>query len=155
MTIIRAILQAKDLEKGGDIPIDDFFTKIPFMEIEWGDGETGADKFTKLTPPRFMKTHLPFELWEKQLKKHPNLRVIQTIRNPKDTLVSYYHHYRSDPTMGAFNGTWDQFFKLFKEKKLPWGDYFQHNAAWYRFNKNKYEVRGHEERSKSTCPQDC
>ena len=76
MTIIRSILQSKELEKGKDVSLDDFFVKIPFMEIEWSDGETGADKFAKLTPPRYMKTHLPYELWKKQLEKHPNLKVI-------------------------------------------------------------------------------
>ena len=137
MTIIRSILQSKELKKGKEVSLDEFFVKIPFMEIEWSDGETGADKFAKLTPPRYMKTHLPHELWKKQLAKHPNLKVIQTMRNPKDTLVSFYHHARSDSTMGAFNGTWDQYFQLFKEKKLPWGDYFEHNAAWYKFNQNR------------------
>ena len=107
------------------------------MEIEWRDGQTGADKFTKLTPPRYMKTHLPFELWKKQLDKHPNLKVIQTMRNPKDVLVSYYHHVRSDHSLGIFNGTWEQHFQLFKEKKLVFGDYFEHTATWYTFNQNR------------------
>ena len=109
------------------------------METEWNDGQLGTDKFLKLTAPRFMKTHLPFELWKSQLEKHPNLKVIQTLRNPKDTLVSYYHHMRSETQLGGFNGTWDQFFEVFKEKRLPWGDYFEHNADWYRFNKDRKE----------------
>ena len=56
------------------------------METEWNDGQLGTDKFLKLTAPRFMKTHLPFELWKSQLEKHPNLKVIQTLRNPKDNV---------------------------------------------------------------------
>ena len=137
MAMIRLIQQAKELEEGGDFSLKDFYQKIPFIEKESPSGEMGADQFSMLQSPRFMKTHLPFQLWKPQLEKHPNLRVIQTIRNPKDTLVSYYHHARSDGTMGAFNGTWDQFFERFKEKKLPWGDYFEHIAEWYKFNKDR------------------
>ena len=74
---------------------------------------------------------------KKHLDKHPNLRIIQTIRNPKDTLVSWYHHMRSDNHLGGFNGTWDQYFEEFKNKRLLWGDYFEVNADWYKFNKGR------------------
>ena len=137
MTIIRFILQARDLEEGNDISLTDYYEKMPFMELEGIHGETGADKLRNLQPPRFMKTHLPYGLWKNSLEKHPNMKVIQTIRNPKDTLVSYYHHARSDGTLGAFNGTWDQFFQLMKEKKLPWGDFFEVSVDWYKFNKDR------------------
>ena len=137
MTMIRFILYANELEEGKDLSLMDFYEKIPFMETIDGNGVMATEKFNKLQPPRFMKTHLPNELWKKHLDKHPNLKVIQTLRNPKDALVSYYHHMRSDGQLGAFNGTWDQFFDLFKQKRLPWGDFFQVNANWYKFNKER------------------
>ena len=84
-----------------------------------------------------MKTHMPYEFWKGHLEKYPNLKVIQTMRNPKDTLVSWYHQMRSDNHMGKFNGTWDQFFEEFKNKRLLWGDYFEINMDWYRFNKDR------------------
>ena len=139
MTIIRLIMQSAEIERGEDVQKMDFFRKIPFIETEMPNGTFGADTFSNLESPRFMKTHLPYQLWEKQLQKHPNLKVIQTIRNPKDSLVSFYHHMRSDIQSGAFNGTWDQYFELFKQKRLPWGDYFQHNADWYKFNNGRKE----------------
>ena len=113
------------------------FGQFPFMEAEMRDGTVGADKLAKLTSPRFMKTHIPYQIWQKQLEKHPDLKVIQVIRNPKDTLVSFYHQLRSDHTLGDFNGTWDQFFQAFKEEKLPSGDFFQVNYDWYKFNKGR------------------
>ncbi len=97
----------------------------------------GADAFNELTPPRVVKTHLPIEMWRAQLEKHPNLKIIQTLRNPKDSLVSYYYHYMADMVFGFFNGTWDQFFEIIKAKKLPWGDFFEVNADWYKFNKDR------------------
>ena len=135
MTIIHCILQIEKLEQGEDISITEkFFETIPFMESESVEGTTGADEFKKLQPPRFMKSHLPYQLWKKQLEKHPNLKIIQTIRNPKDTLVSYYHHYRAS---SGFKGTWDQFFEIFKEKKLAFGDFFEINSQWYKFNRDR------------------
>ena len=44
MTILRLILQVRDLEQGNQISLTDFYQKIPFMEVEGMDGETGADK---------------------------------------------------------------------------------------------------------------
>ena len=137
MTILRLILQAQDLEDGNDISLTDFYQKIPFMEVEGMDGETGADKLRKIEGQRFMKTHLSYELWKKQLDKYPNLKVIQTLRNPKDTLVSFYHHTRNSGTMGCFNGTWDQYFEAFKRKQLAWGDYFEVNSSWLKFNQDR------------------
>ena len=111
--MIRLILQAKEIEKGKAVDSLDMFQKIPFIETEWPDGRTGADNFRNLESPRFMKTHLPYEVLKSQLEKHPNVRIIQTLRNPRDALVSYYHHLRGDCQLGAFHGSWDQFFELF------------------------------------------
>ena len=135
MTILRLILQARDLEEGNEVSLADFYEKIPFMELEDMDGLTGADKIRKMQPLRFMKTHLSYELWKNTLDKHPNLKVIQTLRNPRDTLVSFYHHMRSDGCLGCFTGTWDQYFEEFKKRRLPWGDFFEVNSSWYKFNK--------------------
>ena len=137
LTLLSHIFQAKELEAGEEFSQDAFWGKLPFMETEWFNGERGADKFAQLEPPRFLKIHLPYELWKIQLVKHPDLKIIQTIRNPEDTLVSYYHHLSSDCQLGGFKGSWDQFFELFQQKKLPWGDYFEQNAKWYKFNMNR------------------
>ncbi len=77
------------------------------------DGETGAHKLAKLNcPQRVIKCHLPYELMRENVEKRPNLKIVQTIRNPKDCLVSYYHHMRADEFTGPYNGTWDQYFEL-------------------------------------------
>ena len=79
----------KGIRRPGAISSWDLMDRIPFMEAEMRDGTVGADKLAKLTPPRYMKTHIPYQIWQKQLEKHPDLKVIQVIRNPNDTLVSY------------------------------------------------------------------
>ena len=139
LTIIRLMILAKDLEEGKEVDTRDLIFRIPYIEAEVSDGTLAVDIFNGLESPRYMKTHLPYVLWKQQLEKHPNIKVIQTMRNPKDTLVSAYHHCRCDGQMGAFHGTWDQYFEMFKENKLAYGDYFEHTANWYKFNKDRKE----------------
>ncbi len=86
---------------------------------------------------RVAKTHLPFHLWKEKLEKHPEVKVIQMLRDPRDTLVSYYHHARASLLLGYFKGSWNDYFKLIEKKRLAWGDYFDHVIPWYNFNKNR------------------
>ncbi len=134
------ILNHKKLEAGATLISTDVSTMgvMPFMELEYLDGETSSQKLERLDSPRVMKTHLPFELYEDLLLRNPNLKVIQTVRNPKDTLVSYFYHLKHIMIGGLFTGTWDQFFEeLVKKQKLPWGDIFDVTAKWYKFNKDR------------------
>ena len=151
IAMMRLILGAKELEEGKDVPLTGPSVRpIPFIETEKASGETAADVFTKLEQPRIMKSHLPYSHWKEQLDKYPNMRVLQTLRNPKDTLVSFFHHMSNDNTVGGFNGTWDQFFQLFKENKLPYGDFFEGTAAWLKFlqNRNNTLILRYEEMKK-------
>ena len=140
--MVQLIQNAKGLEDDDNIKVHAVSEQlpIPFMETDRKSGETGADLFRTLESPRFMQTHLPYELWKTALEKQPDMKIIRTIRNPKDTLVSYFHHMKNDEIMGGFNGTWDQFFQLFKEKKLPFGDFFEINAEWFKFFQNRKNV---------------
>ena len=55
------------------------------------------------------------------------VKVILLIRDPKDTMTSYYHFYR---LVMSYSGTWDQFFEMIKENQLIYGDYFDWYADW-------------------------
>ena len=67
-----------------------FNLKVPFVEVELQEsGELGAQQMAKLPSPRVIKTHLPASVWEDNLQKNPNVKIINVIRNPKDTFVSY------------------------------------------------------------------
>ena len=134
MTIMHLIQHAKDLEEGKDYNILDLYMKVPFLELERSSGQYWSDIARTVESPRVMRTYLPHQIWKDNIDKHPNVKIIQTIRNPKDTLVSYYHHFRSDAMIGRFNGSWDQFFQRVKDQKLSYGDMFHHTAEWYKFN---------------------
>ena len=93
-------------------------TRSSFMEKERNTGETGAHQLNMLHPPSFMKTHLPYQLWKKQLEKHPNLRVIQTIPNPLWSLFTTV----IELVLFLVNSI--EYFELFKRKKLSFGGLF-------------------------------
>lgn len=49
-------------------------------------------------------------------------------RNPKDTLVSFYHFSNNNPVLPA--QSWESFFSGFLSGNVPWGSYFDHALAW-------------------------
>ena len=60
------------------------------------------------------------------------VKVVVMLRNPKDTLVSFYHFYKVNRAFGPFTGTWDDFFEIVKKKQLIYGDWFEHTLAWWK-----------------------
>ena len=51
--------------------------------------------------------------------------MVYVYRNPKDALVSYFHFYNTRsfaPKVPKF----EDFFQIFKDDKLPFGNYFDH-----------------------------
>lgn len=79
---------------------------------------------------QILKTHMPYEYLKKKVEKE-NLKVIVMTRDPKDTITSYYHMHCHDH-MGKFPGDFHDFYKLFKSKRLTYGDVFEWTAEWWR-----------------------
>lgn len=70
---------------------------------------------------RLIKTHLPYNL----VSQNPKAKYIYVSRNPKDCVVSFYHHTVGFPRHYDFaEGTFDTYFNLFLEGKVDHGDYF-------------------------------
>ena len=96
--------------------------------------DRASDDFSRVisTPgPRYLKTHLSADFFTKDLRNPAKqIKVIVVRRDPKDALVSYYHFYRNSPAYGHFSGDWDDFFQLFREKRLVHGDYFDFYESW-------------------------
>ncbi|KAK5854321.1 hypothetical protein PBY51_015401 [Eleginops maclovinus] len=77
--------------------------------------------------PRFLGTHLhpdniPASFYEKKTK------ILVIFRNPKDTLVSFYHFSNKNPYLPS--ESWDSFFSNFLSGDVVWGSYFDHALAW-------------------------
>ena len=104
--------------------------RVPMVE-SCRDDNWNVDKVEGQTPgSRLMTTHLMPEFFKNLTEQRSVPKVIVVMRNPKDTLVSYYHFYRANAALGNFSGTFHEYFKLFEAKKLNHGDFFDHTEAW-------------------------
>ncbi|CAK6983057.1 sulfotransferase 6B1 [Scomber scombrus] len=80
--------------------------------------------------PRFLGTHLhpdniPASFYAKKTK------MLVVFRNPKDTLVSYYHFSNNSNNPVLPSGqSWESFYTNFLSGDVPWGSYFDHALAW-------------------------
>ncbi|XP_070771871.1 sulfotransferase 6B1 [Enoplosus armatus] len=78
--------------------------------------------------PRFLGTHLhPDNIPASFFAKKTKMLVI--FRNPKDTLVSFYHFSNNNPVLPS-GPSWDSFYSHFLSGDVPWGSYFDHALAW-------------------------
>eukprot|EP00211_Chloroparvula_japonica_P007251 CAMPEP_0119138958 /NCGR_PEP_ID=MMETSP1310-20130426/26642_1 /TAXON_ID=464262 /ORGANISM="Genus nov. species nov., Strain RCC2339" /LENGTH=330 /DNA_ID=CAMNT_0007130209 /DNA_START=381 /DNA_END=1373 /DNA_ORIENTATION=- len=57
-------------------------------------------------------------------------KVVYMIRNGLDVAVSFYHHTFA-MTSYMFDGTFDEFFELFMEGDVDFGDYWDHVLSWW------------------------
>ena len=62
------------------------------------------------------------------------------MRNPKDMLVSFYYFYKMNKVLGWFGKSWDDFFQLFRHKKLVYGDWLDHVESYSKSCANKNNV---------------
>ncbi len=136
-TIMNFMDNWEKLDKGEVIEKPGMYY-TPFMEFfEYPDGNYHFEVAARQQGPRILKTHLPLSYWKDALEKSPKTKVITTIRNPKDTLVSFFHFYRMNRMIGGFHGTWDQFFGMVKDNCVLYGNYFKHTSEWYSFNRSR------------------
>ncbi|KAM6956251.1 sulfotransferase 6B1-like [Aplochiton taeniatus] len=78
--------------------------------------------------PRFLGTHMhpnniPSSFFDKKTK------MLVILRNPKDTMVSFYHFSNNNPVIPSAQ-SWDSFFSKFMSGEVAWGSYFDHVLAW-------------------------
>ncbi|XP_064625738.1 sulfotransferase 1C2-like [Lineus longissimus] len=105
------------------------FLRIPYLEFE--GPSAGIDAYHERRRPRTIKSHLPVDCFERQVTSD-GTRFIYVMRNPKDTLVSYYHFYKSCYLYGGFFGTFNDFFQMFLCNNVCYGNMFDHFLGWWR-----------------------
>ncbi|XP_014215929.1 sulfotransferase 1C4-like [Copidosoma floridanum] len=130
--------------KGAKVPINERF---PFLEfsgvittarIALRDPETKAPQWVtnspefcrKISKPRYIKTHLPFNLLPRQIRsceKRP--KIIYVTRNPKDVCVSFYHHSK---LLEGYSGCFDDFCKQFLSNKVVYAPYWKHIHGFWK-----------------------
>lgn len=96
---------------------------FPHLE-EVGIPDTAAVKRGK----KLIKTHLPSEMLSMSIEA----KYIFIARNPKDCVVSFFHHTRGFPKHYDFeDGDFDVYFDLFCEGKVDFGSYFKTLRSWF------------------------
>ncbi|XP_029031498.1 sulfotransferase 6B1 [Betta splendens] len=90
-------------------------------------GPDGIKHVNQAPSPRFLGTHMhpdfiPATFYQEKTK------MLVIFRNPKDTLVSYFHFCNSNPVLPSVE--WDSFFRQFMSGDVFWGSYIEHALAW-------------------------
>ncbi|KAI1305318.1 Sulfotransferase 1E1 [Halotydeus destructor] len=101
----------------GEIPTGDLDNNMMFLEGR------GSAKLAQLERPFVICTHLPRE----KLQWNCRAKYVVVARNPKDVLVSYYHHLTKQ-----YGLTLDmqQFRKLWLDGDCLYGNYFEWLNGW-------------------------
>ncbi|XP_062599479.1 sulfotransferase 2A8-like [Saccostrea cucullata] len=77
--------------------------------------------------PRIMTSHLPC----RYLPKVNQGKIFHSIRNPKDTAVSAFHHYTTDPVVKDYvHPDWPSFLEDFLRGECYYGSWFEREKEW-------------------------
>ncbi len=110
------------------------YQAVPFLEITRGGHTRVIDNVESMSSPRMIKSHLPYSFLKKPISDK-KIKVIVVMRNPKDTLVSYYHVYKMHSWLGNYSGTWDEFFEMFMVGMVMYGDWFEYTLKYWSLRK--------------------
>lgn len=99
----------------------DMFWRIPFLEIR------GADAAIHGRKPGALKIHQCYG----KTPHSKDAKYIYIARNPYDSCVSNYYHYKHFPAFHFSEGTFDQFVDYFTKGEVDFGDYLDHAMSWY------------------------
>ena len=80
-----------------------------------------------------IKTHLDPSFFSRQLQNPETCpRFLVFARNPKDTLVSFYHFHRWLTAFG-FDHPFEVFFEMFKQDAVVYGNSIDYAASWWKY----------------------
>ncbi|KAJ4450639.1 hypothetical protein ANN_02068 [Periplaneta americana] len=81
-----------------------------------------------LTSPRCIKSHLPLRLLPKQMWIIKP-KIIYVARDPKDVVVSWYHHHR---LLNGYTGSCEEFVEAFIEGIVEYGPFWEHVLEFWK-----------------------
>ncbi|XP_068097198.1 sulfotransferase 2B1-like [Hyperolius riggenbachi] len=102
------------------VPIYD---RSPWLEVL-----TFRDQMRSLTHPRIISSHLPYQLFAKSFLSS-KAKIVYTIRNPKDIIVSLFH-FSKILCLFTANNDFQKFIDDFLEGKALYGLWFDHIKGW-------------------------
>ncbi|TKR72021.1 hypothetical protein L596_019544 [Steinernema carpocapsae] len=107
-------------------PGKELFKYAPMIEL------VGGEVASHIPRPRILKSHLSAQ----NLPTLNGSKCILVWRNPKDTLISWFHLIRNIKGYNWENGDFNVFFEMFCEGRIPWGSYFDYHKAWLPYLKD-------------------
>ncbi|XP_049841721.1 luciferin sulfotransferase-like [Schistocerca gregaria] len=126
-----------DLEKAKQTPLTERF---PFLEITSVTPNLSVkvphsiDQVQSMKSPRLIKSHLPLELLPRQIRT-VKPRIMYMMRNLKDMIVSYYHHYQ---LWGECHLTLDEFAECFMEDIPMYLPYWEHVIPFWNMRQEPH-----------------
>ncbi|XP_029106637.1 sulfotransferase 6B1-like [Scleropages formosus] len=121
--MVGVMLKIMAAAKAGNKEIKDSLVPI----LEFFDPEK-QKSLSEVPSPRLLGTHMhPDNIPPSFAAQKTKILVI--FRNPKDTMVSYYHFTNSNPVLPTAE-SWDKFYEEFMRGDVPWGSYFDNALAW-------------------------
>ncbi|XP_044291188.1 sulfotransferase 2B1-like [Varanus komodoensis] len=94
----------------------------------WIEHECFLKRALALPPPRLLSSHLPFHVFPKSFL-HSKAKVIYTMRNPRDVLVSFYYFAKGCKAFKNL-GTLADFMEEFLSGNVLYGSWFDHVKSW-------------------------
>ncbi|XP_067007721.2 luciferin sulfotransferase [Anabrus simplex] len=122
-----------DFERAKTVPQ---LTRSPLLELsavlshepgEWKKDLNSVESVQLLPSPRYLKTHLPWELLPTQLST-VKPKIIYVARNPKDMCVSFYHYCM---LIHNLKGSFEDFCELFLRDRAPMGPIWNHILGFW------------------------
>ncbi len=101
--------------------------RVPMLEMTIPGQPSNYDMIMKRSSPRLIKTHLYFKFFTQSLQQAKS-KFIVVFRDPKDSLVSHFHQYQNAV---GYNGSFDEFFEMYKQGEIVLGDPFDHAISWW------------------------
>ncbi|CAG5129583.1 unnamed protein product [Candidula unifasciata] len=98
---------------------------ISFLEF------ASREMIEDLPSRRILNTHLWLDYLPRQVKEKKT-KIVFTVRNPKDTAVSFYNHHKSLINLYGYKGPFNKWFSLFMEGQVDYGSYFDYHKEWDR-----------------------
>ncbi|XP_066494502.1 sulfotransferase 2B1-like [Tiliqua scincoides] len=101
---------------------------LMWKRIPWIESAATKDIVLNYAPPRYMSSHLPFQLFPKSFL-HSKAKAIYTVRNLKDVLVSSFYFHKAYKRMRD-PGTMQDLLDSFLNGNSIFGSWFDHVKGW-------------------------
>ena len=139
------------LRTAGDPSFDSIDRVVPWLELprEGLDHRAVLDGYEAIESPRIFKTHCTYE----QTPGTDTVRLILSSRDPRDCMVSFYHHVMDMTDAARAQGQfadlksfddvferWMSFGAWFRNIHSWWPHYHDDNVLWLRYEDMKHDI---------------